>query len=341
MSPLPEREISTVNMESAALLPDLDLKDSASALHRMAVVGPAGQGWRQWIWAVQARSAPYLFLLPFILLFVGFMLYPLGRSLSLSFQKTSGAGRAYGVGWGNYTFLLRDKLFWLACGNTIFFAILFLPLELIVSLGLALLLNSRRVRFRNLFRFAFFSTYLVGQVFLAVLAYLILAPRHGLLNHIIGVLIPRIGTETNWRGIPNLAMPVVAMASVWVSAGYAMIYWLAALQAVDRELYEAAQVDGAGRWSRFWHVTAPGIRPVMVFLLLVGMIAALQLFELPFVLFQGAGPGYRALTVVEYLYVQGIQMGDLGFASAVGWVLLVLILGVTLLQIRLTRAMKK
>jgi ABC-type sugar transport system permease subunit len=266
------------------------------------------------------------------------MLYPLGRSLVLSFEKTSGTRQAHGVGWDNYRFLLHDRLFWLACANTIFFAVLFLPLELVVSLGLALLLNSRHVRFRNLLRFAFFSTYLVGQVFLAVLAYLILAPRYGLLNHVLGRLLPRVGTETNWRGIPNLAMPVVALASVWMSAGYAMVYWLAALQAVDRELYEAAHVDGAGRWSQFWHVTLPGIRPVMVFLLLVGTIASLQLFELPYVFFQGAGPGYRGLTIVEYLYIQGVQAGDLGFASAIGWVLLVLILCVTLMQIRLTRA---
>ncbi|HET6246244.1 MAG TPA: sugar ABC transporter permease [Tepidisphaeraceae bacterium] len=266
------------------------------------------------------------------------MLYPLGKSLAMSFQKTAGVHQSHGVGFSNYTYLLRDPLFWFACANTVFFAVLFLPAELCVSLGLALLLNSRRVRFRNAFRFAFFSTYLVGQVFLAVLAYLILAPRYGLLNKAIGALLPHVGTETNWRGIPNLAMPVIALASVWVSAGYAMIYWLAALQAVDQELYDAAHVDGAGRWSRFWHVTLPGIRPIMVFLLLVGTIASLQLFELPYVFFQGAGPGFRGMTIVEYLYQQGIQTGDLGFASAVGWVLLLLTLGVTLLQIRATRA---
>ena len=306
----------------------MDPRSSAAGEHHL----------RRSLWAAQSRWAPYLFILPFIAVFVCFMLYPLGRSLMLSFAKTSGAGQSYPVGWNNYRFLLQDKLFWFACGNTLFFAVLFLPIELVVSLGLALVLNSRRVRFRNFFRFAFFSTYLIGQVFLALLAHLMLAPRHGLLNQLIGMVFPQVDTAIKWSAIPNLAMPIIVLASVWVSAGYAMIYWLAALQAVDRELYEAAHVDGAGPWSRFWHVTLPGIRPILIFLLLVGTIASLQLFELPFVFFQGPGPGYRALTIVEYLYAQGVLAGDLGYASAVGWVLLLLILGVTLLQIRLTRA---
>ena len=193
--------------------------------------------------------APYLFLLPFALLFIGFMLYPLGRSLGLSFYRTSGARDGYFVGWDNYRYLLKDKLFWLACANTVLFALVLLPLQLIASLGLALLLNRPDIRFRNVFRFAFFSTYLVGQIFLAVLSYLIFSPRWGLLNQSIGAIFPSFGTELNWRGNPNLAMPAIVLATLWVTVGYAMIYWLAALQAVDRELYEAAEVDGAGTRS--------------------------------------------------------------------------------------------
>ena len=294
---------------------------------------------RQMWWSVQARVAPYLFVLPFALVFAIFMAYPLAASLSMSFQKTVGNKPVAFVGFANYRFLLGDKLFWLACANTLLFAILFLPLELIGSLGLAMLLNSSRVRWRGLFRFAFFSTFLIGQVFLAALSLLIFAPRYGLLNRAIGALLPRVGAELNWRGNPNLAMAAIVLASLWVSLGYAMIYWLAALQSVDRELYESAQIDGAGRLGRFWHVTLPGIRPMMVFLLLVGTIASLQLFELPYVFFQGPGPRLAGLTIVMYLYEQGIGAGDLGFAAAVGWVLLVLILGITLVQLRAGRAM--
>src|SRR5213075_1829786 len=112
--------------------------------------------------------------------------------------------------------------------------------------------------------------------------------------------------DINWLGEPNLAMPSVLLASLWLSVGYGMIYFLAALQAVDRELYESAQIDGAGAWSRFWNVTIPGIRPVLIFMLLVVTIGGFQLFELPFVIFEStAGPSSRGLTIVMYLWQSG------------------------------------
>jgi ABC-type sugar transport system permease subunit len=117
-----------------------------------------------------------------------------------------------------------------------------------------------------------------------------------------------------------------------------MIYFLAALQSVDRELYEAAEVDGAGAWSKFWHVTLPGIRPVLTFMVLVGTIGAFQLFELPYVLFQGPGPNNRGLTIVMYLFQYGFEFGDIGYASAVGWVLVLLIFALSLAQLITSRA---
>jgi ABC-type sugar transport system permease subunit len=236
---------------------------------------------------------------------------------------------------------MTDDLFWLAVLNTLYFAVGFLILQIPLSLGLALLLNSRRMRFRNFFRFAFFSPHLVGNVFVAVIFGLLLAERHGLINRAIGTAFPFIGSEIRWLGKPVLAMPAVIMASLWLSIGYAMIYFLAALQAVDRELYEAAEVDGAGRWSQFWNVTLPGIRPVLIFMILVGTIGALQLFELPYVLFNGSGPGNAGLTIVMYLYQMGFDVGDIGYASAIGWMLVLLILGVSILQLKVMRATKE
>src|SRR5262249_46013366 len=136
-------------------------------------------------------------------------------------------------------------------------------------------------------------------------------PRHGLVNRAIGALLPWVGTEIPWTAKPLLAMPAIVMAALWLSVGYGMIYLLAALQAVDRELYEAAQVDGAGRWARFHHVTLPSIAPVLRFLILVGVIGAFQLFELPYVLFgQSAGPAGFGITIVMYLFVTGFRVGD-------------------------------
>lgn len=294
---------------------------------------------RQALWSAQHRFAPYLFISPFLILFSVFFLYPLLRSIPLSLETTSGPGLTRYVGLSHFHFLLTDWLFWLSVANTLLYAASFLVLQIPLSLGIALLLDSRLVRCRHWFRFAFFSSNLVGQVFVAMIFSLLLAPRHGLINRTFGWLLPG-GVETDWRGDAHYAMGALVIATLWLTVGYGMIYFLAALQAVDHELYEASQVDGAGVWSRFWHVTLPGIRPVIVFLVLVGTIAALSLFELPFVFFQGPGPRFAGFTIVEYLYAQGFEAGDLGMAAAVGWVLVILILSVTIVQIKLTNAAK-
>ena len=294
---------------------------------------------RRKLWSFQARYAPYFFVAPFVALFCAFMAYPLVRSLILSFYKAASPRTMRFVGLDNYRFLLRDWAFRGAVVNTVYFAIVFISLQIPLSLGLALLLNSRHIRGRHFLRFAFFSSHLVGSVFVAIIFNLLLTPRHGLINKGIGAVFPFIGTETQWTAKPLLAMPAIIMAALWLSVGYGMVYVLAALQGVDRELYEAAEVDGAGRWARFWHVTLPGIAPVLRFLILVGLIGAFQLFELPFVLFgQTSGPAGYGTTIVMYLYFMGFDTGDPGFASAVGWVLVLIIFAISLLQVRGLRA---
>ncbi len=288
-------------------------------------------------WGWQQRLSPYLFVAPFVLLFAVFLLYPLTRSLALSVQKTIGPRDSRFVGAANFRFLLKDRLFWLAVANTTGYALAFLLLQIPAALGLAILLNSQRIKAKPVFRFAFFSTHLVGSVFVAVLFSQILSPRSGLLNHLLSA-ITRRPIQVNWLAEPELALPSVLLAGLWLSIGYAMIYFLAALQSVDQDLYEAARVDGAGNWSQFWHVTLPGIRPVLLFMILVGTIGAFQLFELPYVLFQQSpGPLSRALTIVMYLFITGWSVGDLGYASAIGWSLVVLIAGVAFVQWRLGR----
>jgi ABC-type sugar transport system permease subunit len=206
---------------------------------------------------------------------------------------------------------------------------------------LALLLNNRRVRFRNLFRFAFFAPYLVGNVFVSVIFMLLLAQRYGLIPRALGAFNPA-WLETSWLGDPINARIAVVIASLWLNVGWGMVFFLAALQGVDRELYDAAEVDGAGRWARFWNVTLPGIKPVMTFLIIVGTVGAFQLFELPYILFlqnnSAAGPKWAGLTIVLYLYQQGFDMGDIGAACAVGWFLVLIIFVAALAQIRLSRA---
>ena len=292
-------------------------------------------------WSLQAKLAPYLFLSPFVILFAVFLVYPLVRSLALSFYKTVGPRHEIFIGLDNYRFLLKDRYFWIAVANTTLYSVLYLLFQIPLSLGLALLLNGKSVLCRSLYRFAFFSTHLVGSVFVAVLFAQLLSPRSGLINVIIAQFV-RHPVEISWLGDPNLALVSVLIASLWLSVGWGMIYFLAALQAVDRELYEAAEVDGAGTWRRFWHITLPGIRPVLIFMILIGTIGSFQLFELPWVLFnQSAGPDNRALTVVMFLFQTGFQANDLGYASAIGWMLVGIILVVSILQLRVSGALRE
>jgi ABC-type sugar transport system permease subunit len=296
------------------------------------------------LWSFQARFAPYLFVAPFLILFTLFMLYPLGRSIVMSLYSYSGAHSRRYVGLGHYQFFLTDKLLWLAVANTLFYALACVTLLIPISLALAILLNHPRLKFRNLLRFAFFAPYLVGNVFVSVIFALLLSPRHGLIPRALSHLNPAL-FETNWLGDPIRARIAIIIATLWLSVGWAMVFFLAALQGIDPQLYDAASVDGAGHWSRFRHVTLPGIRPILIFIIITTTIAAFQMFELPYVIFlqQGspAGPGFAGLTIVMYLYQQGFDLGDIGAACAIGWFLVILILAISLIQIRITRATRE
>jgi ABC-type sugar transport system permease subunit len=284
-------------------------------------------------WKSQSRRAPYLFVAPFVILFCVFMVYPLTRSLILSFYKTAGPKHQLFVGLGNYHYLLgHDPAFALAILNTLAFTLGFLILQIPLSLGLAILLNSNHIRGKNIFRFCFFSSYLVGPVFVALVFFQLFA-THGLINQLLST-ITRHEITVGWLSNPNLVLPSLLIASLWLSCGQAMIYFLAGLQAIDRDLYHAAQVDGAGHWYSFLHITLPGIRPVLGYVILIGTIGGFQLFELPYVLFQGPGPGHRALTIVMYLFSMGFNVGDLGFASAIGWLLALILLFLFTLQFK-------
>ena len=161
-------------------------------------------------------------------------------------------------------------------------------------------------------------------------------PKFGLLNRVLHVVFDT-AIDTKWLGNPELVMPALVMTSLWMYVGFNMIYFLAALQSVDRELYEAAQVDGAGSIAQFRHITLPGIQSVAVFVGVLTTIGSFQLFELPYVMLGNtSGPDNAGLTVVMYLFQNGFISGDLGYASAIGWTLTMGVLLISLLQIRLT-----
>lgn len=289
---------------------------------------------------LQHRYAPYLFVSPFLLLFACFGLYPIIKSFVLAFYATNGPKSQVFVGLGNFAFLLGDPDFHTAVRNTVTFALWSVFLQLPLALGLALLLSAQWLRGREVLRLAFFSPNLLGQVFVGVLFSVLFVPQYGLLNRALHALIG-IPLDTKWLSNPALVMPALVLTSLWMYVGFNMIYFLAALQAVDRDLYEAAWVDGANSWHQFWAVTLPGIKPVAVFVLITSTIGSFQLFELPYIMLRNsAGPDNAGLTVVMYLYNTGFITGDLGYASAVGWTLVLGMLLVSLTQLKVTRATK-
>ncbi len=284
--------------------------------------------------------APYLFVSPFLILYAIFGLYPLLQSVRLSLFITNGPKDQVFVGLKNFAFLLSDADFHTAVWNTLVYTICSVFLQLPLSLGLAILLSQKWLKGREFFRLAFFMPNLVGQVFVALLFGVLFTPKYGLIN-IASNTAFRTPIDLKWLSNSVLVMPALVLVSLWMYVGFNMIYFLAALQSVDQELYEAARVDGASPWHQFLAVTLPGIRPVAVFVLITATIGSLQLFELPYVLLgNGAGPNKSGLTIVMYLFQTGFLSGDLGLASAIGWTLAIGILGISLVQMRVTGAWK-
>lgn len=262
---------------------------------------------------------PWLFLAPFLLTFGVFLVWPLVQSCLLAFQQTFGPRSTAWVGFDNFIFMMGDPLFWKAVRNTFVFAAGSVFLQLPLSLGLALLLNRPGLKGRAFFRLIFFAPSLVGLVFVGLLFSLLFAPITGLVNTVLHDLFPSFNPEFPWLQVH--VMPALILAALWLYVGFNMVYFLAALQSVPPELMEAASLDGAGPWDRFRHVILPEILPVASFVVLLSLLGSLQLFELPFVLLNGSGPDNRGLTIVMYLYNTGFVTGDLGYASAIGWAL--------------------
>jgi len=279
------------------------------------------------------RLAPYLFISPFYLLFLTFVALPLVHSIWFSLHDTIGLKSRVFVGLDNYVSLAQDPLFHRGLWNSVYFSLGTLFLQLPLALALAIALNSPRLRLKTFFRFAFFSPVLVAGVFIAIIFSLVFNHEYGLLNHILASFgIPTAGLR--WLQDDRLVMPAIILTGVWRWTGFNMVYFLAGLQSIRQELYEAAAIDGAGSWQQFLHVTLPGLRPMLVFVLVMSLMGSLQLFDLPYILLTGAGPNNSGLTAVMYLYQQGFQFGRLGYAAAIGWTLFAIVFVISMLQIR-------
>jgi ABC-type sugar transport system permease subunit len=284
---------------------------------------------------ISTSAAPWMFLAPFLLVFLTFTAYPLAQSFVLSGQQTFGPSATAWVGLDNFRHLIGDARFRTAVGNTIVFTVASVAIQMPLALGLALLLNRPAMRGRAAFRLAFFAPQLIGMVFVAMLAGVVFAKRTGLVNRLLHAL---AGFDLDFPWLQESIMLTLVVATAWMFIGFNMVYFLAALQNVSAELLEASRIDGAGPLSRFRHVTLPAISPVAGLVVLLCVVGSLQLFELPYLILAGGGSEDRGLTIVTYLFQNGFEQGDLGYASAIGWVLTVMLVVFSAAQFRLRRA---
>jgi multiple sugar transport system permease protein len=237
------------------------------------------------------------------------------------------------VGLRNFHQVLRDPDFSTALRNTLYYVIVGGPLSVLTSLGAALLLNAKLVRLRGLFRTIYFAPVVTTLVAVAIVWRYLYHPKYGLLNYAlswIGI------APVDWLGNPHWAMPAIILLSIWKNFGYNMLIFVAGLQAISQDLYEAAGIDGAGAWSRFVHVTLPGLAPTFLFVSVTTMIGFFQLFAEPYIMTQG-GPLKSTTTLVLLMYQEGFRWWRMGIASTLAVVLLLATLVGTLLQLRLQR----
>lgn len=289
---------------------------------------------------LRSRRAPWLFLAPYLALTCVFFIYPFFNAIFLAFHQTNGPRSRVFVGLENFRFVLGDSDFHTAVVNTTVYALASVFVQLPLSLGLAILLNSRRGKLKGLFRLILFSPHLVGQVFVGVLFAVLFTPQYGMFNRFLQSLVGW-GLQERWLSDPSLVMPALIVVSMWMWVGFNMIYFLAALQNVDQGLVEAAVIDGAGPWQVFWHVTLPAIKPVAVFVVIMSTIGSYQLFELPYALLRGYGPSNSGLTIVGYLYRTAFDSGDLGTGAAIGWLLALIIFTISIIQMRVAGVMRE
>jgi ABC-type sugar transport system permease subunit len=299
---------------------------------REAAKVASARGWRQDLvgWAFAA---------PFVILFGVFMAFPILASFLLSFTSfglrdlANPVGSTF-VGLENYAELLSDATFWKSLFNTFYFVVVGVPLTLALGLVIANALNRGVTRFRTAFRVGYYLPVITSIVAIAVVWRFLLNPDVGLINMLLGA----VGIDgPAWLADPALAMPSIIAMAVWRGLGFAMIVFLAGLQAIPASLYEAAAIDGAGRWQAFRFVTIPMLRPTILFMTVITTIGYLQLFEEPFVMTAG-GPLDATLSVTMYMYQQGFTFFHQGYASAIAYFLFVLVAIVAFLQFKFLRS---
>ncbi|WP_432798453.1 carbohydrate ABC transporter permease [Poriferisphaera sp. WC338] len=272
------------------------------------------------------------FISPWLIGVVVFMLYPVCMSLYYAFCDFNVLSDPTWIGTTNFTDMARDSVFWKSLYNTFYYAIFSIPLSLILALLVAIMLNQK-IMGRSVFRAIYFLPSIVPLIAVAMIWIWLFNGKYGLINYALSF----IGIEgPQWLSDPVWTKPTLILVSMWQIGGTVVIF-LAALQEVPQTLYESAELDGAGPITRLIHITAPLISPVIYFNLIMGIIGALQVFVTPFVMLGGGGPNRSALFYSVYLYQNAFSYWRMGYASAMAWILFILIASLTILVTLLSR----
>lgn len=291
------------------------------------------------------NRAGYLFVLPFVVVFLIFNVYPVLRTLFLSFTNTkiAGVGQADWVWFDNYVRVLTDKFFWRALWNTV----RIWGVNIILQLGLAFILMmvfsdvKYKMKGLGIFRVIYYLPNLIAATSVAFLFKTLLDWRYGTFNQIIYAIYQFFGKSYNpvdWLGTAANAGNTIAVIQTWVWFGNSFIMLMAGVQGISRDYFEAAAIDGAGRWTVFGKITLPLIKPIMLYVAITSLIGGLQMFDLPYLMSDKASASYNSVqTVVMYLYKFGFETGttQTGYASAIAYVIFLIILSVSVLQLKI------
>ena len=269
----------------------------------------------------------YLFILPFLIIFVIFSIYPIFRTLYLSFTNFNGFGQARFIGISNYTRVIGDKLFWSAFGNTV----KIWGINIVLQLGLAFLLTilfsdiKYKIKGLGIFRALFYLPNLISVASVAFLFKNLMDWQFGSFNQIL-VNFGVINNKIDWLGQPGTAVIVVAVVGAWMWFGNSFIVLMAGVQGISKDYFEAATIDGAGRWTIFGKITLPLLKPILLYVAITSLIGGLQIFEIPFLITDGLGKPFGVLnTMVMYLYNTAFKYNGVGYAAAIAYVMFIII----------------
>jgi ABC-type sugar transport system permease subunit len=291
-------------------------------------IGDRGSWWERH----QKLLVPYIFIAPNLIVFTVFVLVPILFAFYISLTEWSLIGTPEFVGLGNYVELLGDGQFWRSLYNTLVYTVGTVPTSIALGLLVAVGLN-RKLPGRALLRSLFFVPVIISLVAVALIASWMFNDNYGVIN----AALKAVGFEgVPWLSSPVWAMPSLIITTLWIRIGFCMVIYLAALQSIPVELYQAAQVDGATSWRQFRHITWPLLGPTTFLLLILNVIYSLHVFDLIYVM-TGGGPGFSTTVLVQYIYQMAFQESEMGYASAVGVVLYFLLMAFTVFQWRMTR----